>query len=55
MSSCPGLQRERASEFISKVCQLVALMSFQVAKAAKSVFSCSHEGDLQLFSHVSLS
>lgn len=55
-SKCPGLQRERASEFITKVHQLVALMNFQVAKAAKCAVPCSNQGDLQLFfSHVSLS
>lgn len=48
-SKCPGLQRERAYEFITKVHQLVALMNFQVAKAAKCVIPCSNQGDLQLF------
>lgn len=48
--------RGRASVFITKVHQLVALMNFQVGKAAKNAFSCSHQGDLQLFfSHVALS
>lgn len=54
-SKCPGLQKERASEFITKVHQLVALMNFQVAKAAKCVIPCSNQGDLQLFSLMCLS